>query len=50
MNVLVQKESVDTLGEYERVPIQFMVERILDIRQDDLTGFALTEQVLDLSA
>ncbi len=47
MNVLVQKESVDTLGEYERVPIQFMVERILDIRQDDSTGFALTEQVLD---
>ena len=36
------------LGEYARIPIRFMVERILDIRQGDSSiGFALTEQVLD---
>ena len=47
MNVPVQKESVAALGEYARIPIRFMVERILDIRQGDSIGFTLTEQVLD---
>ena len=47
MNVAVRKESVAALGEYARIPIRFMVERILDIRQGDSSiGFALTEQVL----
>ena len=46
MNVSVQKESVAALGEYARIPIRFMVERILDIRQGDSIGFALTERVL----